>query len=338
MKFALTSLRRGVALGLVALAVALMWSLGTGAPPLADAPATMRAPLRQPTGANMVSRDFVTADSLRLPASQVIARSRGTVVLLHGLSAHEAAADTLAPRLSQQLGYNVIVFPLRSAGVDDAHVGDVDGAEAHVRDVAAVVHDLRRHNPSGPIVLVGVGVGGALAVRYLEGRARVDGAPVDALVLDRPVVTRDELWAGDAAGLPPDLEWHTRRARALNVLARVHLTLLDRLPVAYAPVASSRGTEAQSWTMRAFATLIPQNTWRTLRNAPEAVLFVSSRPPAPEWYRRTDKHEWVASDSAGLKSPRVLAAIADFLTQFTEAAAERTPIPPTQPLPVLQRD
>jgi hypothetical protein len=94
----------------------------------------------------------------------------------------------------------------------------------------------------------------------------------------------------------------------------------------------------QAWSMRAFTALIPGDAWRTLRRAPEAVLFLSPRAPAPEWYRRTDRHEWALSDDAGVTAPRVLAIVADFLTQFAEAAAERVPVPPTQPLPVLQRD
>lgn len=285
----------------------------------------------------MMSRDFATSDSLTLPASQLMARSRGTLVLLHGLGPHETIVERLAPRLVERLGYHVLVFPLRSAGVDNARVGDVDGADAYLRDVAAVVRELRRRIPSGPIVLAGVGVGGALAVRYLEGRSRVGGAAVDGVVLDRPALARDALF-DSAAGLPPDLVWHMRRARSLGWLERVHLTMLDRLPVAYAPLATSAGTVAQAWTMRAFTAMLPNDAWRTLRTAPEAVLFLSPHSPAPEWYRRTDRHEWAQSDRAGLESPRVITTIADFLTQFAEAAAERVAIPPTQPLPVIQRD
>lgn len=331
------TLQRGVALGLVVLAALLMWGLGSDAPSLASVPPAPVVPLRQPTGPGVLARNFPTIDSLLLPASQAAARSRGTLVMLHGLGPHEPIAERIAPLLAQRLGYHVIVFPLRSAGVENSRVGDVDGADAYLRDVAGVVRDLRRRNPSGPIVLVGTGIGGGLAVRYAEGRARVEGVAVDALVLDRPALTRDDVLTG-AAGLPPDVVWHTRRAHTLALLARAHVTVLDRLPVAYAPLATSSGTVAQAWTMRAIATMLPANPWRTLRNAPEPVLYLSPRSPAPEWYRRTDKHEWAASDSGGIHSPRVMASIADFLSQFAEAAAERTPIPPTQPLPVLQRD
>jgi len=328
-------LRGRVAAGLLVLAGALAIALLTGAPPLASLRPAPRMPLRAARPDQFIVRDFLTDDSLHLSTAQILKPSRGTLLLLHGLGHAVPAAERWAPGLAEATGLNVIAFPLRSAGVDLAEPGDVRHLDDAVRDVAAVTRELRKRNPSGPIVLLGIGVGGGLAVRYLERRDAVAGPAVEAVILDRAALTRDALRV--APGLPFGLVWHERRAAVLDLLARAHVTAFDRLPVAYEPVESPIGPTAQAWTARALAAMVPRDAWRTLRSAPEAVLFLSPWPPAPEWYRRTDRHEWAASDTAGPTAPRVQAAIVDFLIQFAEAAAERKPIPPTTPLPVLPR-
>jgi alpha-beta hydrolase superfamily lysophospholipase len=72
-------------------------------------------------------------------------------------------------------GASVVRYP------EPAHVTDF---ESVVDDLAAVVGKAVAEHPGGPVVLVGHGVGGMIAVRYLQRYPR----PVTALVLVAPVL------------------------------------------------------------------------------------------------------------------------------------------------------
>jgi alpha-beta hydrolase superfamily lysophospholipase len=128
----------------------------------------MRVPQRPaatPASLRREEVEFRSDDGLTLRGTLLLQSGRApAVVVCHGLGANRAAFFEHA-LLAAELGCHALIFDFRAHGESDGHVTTLGADE--VRDVAAAVAMLRRRPEVGdvPVLLLGVSMGGATALR-----------------------------------------------------------------------------------------------------------------------------------------------------------------------------
>ena len=116
------------------------------------------------------------------------AHSRGTVVLVHGLGEHIGRYAEVAENL-QRAGWRVVGFDHRGHGQSPGPRGDTPQPLALLEDLACVIDATRQ---SGPLVLLGHSMGGAVVARYAAEGLAARPAPwfraPDAVVMSSPAL------------------------------------------------------------------------------------------------------------------------------------------------------
>lgn len=114
--------------------------------------------------------------------------ARGTVVLVHGLGEHAGRYQHVAEALTAE-GWRVSGHDHRGHGRSEGPRGGLASPDDLLADLALVIDHVRG---SGPLVLLGHSLGGAVASRFVaEGLAPEPAPwhrPVDALVLTSPAL------------------------------------------------------------------------------------------------------------------------------------------------------
>lgn len=341
-------------LGAVLLACAAGgWALATGAPALAatdplpsasvgvrhGAPMITPEPWHPTLPAGATPRAFVTRDAITLDGVQYLARSRGTLVLVHGPGPVDRALAAWAPWLQSASGMHVIGVALSGFGRSDGHSVAFPAGDAFVEDLGAVVRELKRRMPSGPVIFVAPTAGAGLAIRFVDrsglptaterGLRRPDG-----LVLIHPVLTLDAL-AGDTVGGLTGVAWHRRR---LAIQRRLPwLDWITRLPVAHAVVSTERGPVVQHLS---FATVQSLRTdgdpWHTLARSDVPMLLLSAVPPDTTELPPAEHRLWQqVPPGTPLPGPALTQLLTAWLSRFAGDAEERPSSLPYQLLPIL---
>lgn len=203
-------------------------------------------------------------------APHAASRRKCGVVLCHSLGDEylrfHRAYRQLALRLSQ-LGFPVLRFDLSGCG-DSSGDGEAMGVQQWLTDISWAVGEIRRRSGVGRTGLVGLRLGGALAVRV--GQERGD---IDALVLWDPVVS------GKAY---------------LAELRALHQDMLGRAHVRQEPEATEERTELLGFPL-------PGGLLRELehlellplqRKPAERLLLVESQGRAKEGGLREHLRQW----------------------------------------------
>lgn len=95
---------------------------------------------------------------------------RATVVLLHGLRDHKASYESTARRFADE-GYRVVLPDLRGHGHSSGDFLTYGLLDAD--DIAALLDEVERTAPLGPVAVVGASYGGAVALRFAGQDPRV---------------------------------------------------------------------------------------------------------------------------------------------------------------------
>ncbi len=336
-----TVLSRGVSLLLAAAGVALGIGLGTGAPPLAKLRRYETDPIvGTPIVGNRVAfREFIMRDSVSVYGTQYFLPSRGTIIMLHGLGAHDALALQAGDSLRRVSGMNVLFVDLRGNGRSGGARGRLAHDDQYSEDIGVVIMELKRANPSGPVLLLGVRQGAGQAIEYVR-RAATSGARnrelpgVQGLGLLEPVLSIDTLQrAGTQDG--GALQWHERRLRTQRLLNRIGVHIADRLPVAYQRAQRPDGPIARNYSWRAIRTLLPDDPWTVANAAPLPVLLLSAAASAQSPLRPSDQHE-VATIPAttSLFTSATWRVLERWTAQFSADAALSDNILPFVPIPL----
>ncbi|MFO1227506.1 lysophospholipase [Roseateles sp.] len=132
---------------------------------------------------------LITHDGLRLYVRDWVAPiPRGRVMLVHGLGEHVGRYAHVAAVLNA-LGWTVRAYDQRGHGRSEGSRGVIASADALLRDLGAALADF---DGTGPLVLLGHSMGGAVAARYVAERLQAQPAawaqPVDALALSSPAL------------------------------------------------------------------------------------------------------------------------------------------------------
>lgn len=116
--------------------------------------------------------------------------ARGTVVLVHGLGEHGGRYAHVVQAL-RGWGWHVVTYDHRGHGRSDGRRGSLAEDDSLLCDLGQVVAATRTEH-TGPIVLLGHSMGGAVAARYVAEGTLADPHrwfhPVDALVLTSPAL------------------------------------------------------------------------------------------------------------------------------------------------------
>lgn len=144
-------------------------------------------------------------------------RARGTVQIVHGLGEHIGRYDALAQRLNEA-GWLVIGHDQRGHGRSEGARGRLPHSHSLLADLGAVMDNARG---SGPLVLLGHSMGGAVAARFVaESGARLPARwsrDVHGLVLSSPALSpRVSLLQRLALGLLPRLLPHRQMSNGLD--------------------------------------------------------------------------------------------------------------------------
>ncbi|MDQ8163321.1 MAG: alpha/beta fold hydrolase [Gemmatimonadota bacterium] len=308
--------------------------LGTGAPPLAWRRQIDRTPIvgMPVVGSTVAFRSFVMPDSVPLYATQYFAHSRGTIVVLHGLGAHDSLAAQTGDSLRRLSGLNVLFLDLRGNGRSGGARGWLDHDAQYHDDLATVVRELKRANPSGPVLLLGVQQGAGPALGYA---ARANVPPVQGLALIDPLLTLGAIEPATTDDGPP-LQWHTRRRRTQQLLNRLGLHMADRLPVAYQLMRRPDGAVTRRYSWRAIRALLPRDPWATINALALPVLLIDRRSPADARVARTDRHQMLSlPPDASRWSAATWRAFERWTAPFAADAALGATILPFVPVPVF---
>ncbi|WP_235505197.1 alpha/beta hydrolase [Variovorax sp. Root318D1] len=138
------------------------------------------APLT-PTWLQRVSLSTPDGETLSLRRLPAAGRSRGVVVLVHGLGEYAGRYKALAERL-RGWGFAVWAHDHHGHGESSGARGGLPSELRLVDDLARVIDDARRENPGLPLVLLGHSLGGLVAASLVARGVR----SVDGLVLSSP--------------------------------------------------------------------------------------------------------------------------------------------------------
>ncbi len=288
-----------------------------------------------PTAGNQTTfRKFIMPDSVALFGTQYFVASRGTIVMLDGLGAHDAVAMQAGDSLRDATAMNILFLDLRGNGRSTGARGRLGSDHQYTEDLARVVRDLKRANPSGPVLLVGVrqGAGTALAFAARAGDAEIPR--VQGIVLLDPLLTLDSLQvAGTQDG--GAFQWHTSRLRTLRLLNAVGIHVADKLPVAYQRAQQPDGPIARSFSWRAIRALLPSDPWAVANDLALPVLLIERQSSATAPLRRTDQHEVESIPiDTSLFTPITWRIFERWTAQFSADAAVPKNILPYVPIPL----
>ncbi len=311
--------------------------LGTGAPPLArltrfETTAIEGMPI---VGNRAAFRFFDMPDSVSVYGTQYFLASRGTLIIVHGLGAHDAIAMQAGDSLRRVTGMNILFLDLRGNGRSGGARGRIGHDSQYADDLAGVVRDLKRANPSGPVLLVGLRQGAGTVLAF-AARVRDPKQPrVQGLALVDPILTLDSL---KAAGTQDGgaFQWHARRLATQRLLNVVGLPFADRLPMAYQRAQRPDGPTARNFSWRAIRTLLPNDPWTVANDAALPVLLITRQSPATAPLRRTDQHEVeTVPAEASLFTPLTWRIFERWTAQFSADAAVPKTILPYVPIPLV---
>ncbi len=317
--------------------VVLGVGLGTGEPTLArlsrfETKAIEGMPI---VGNKVTFRQFIMPDSVAVYGTQYFLPSRGTIIVLHGLGAHDALAMQAGDSLRRVTGMHVLILDLRGNGRSGGARGRIAHDTQYADDLSSVVRALKRANPSGPVLLVGVRQGAGTVLAFAARSRDPEQPRVQGIALVEPVLALDSLqMAGTQDG--GAFQWHTRRLRTQQLLNRVGLHFADRLPVAYQRAQQPDGPIARNFSWRAIRTLLPGSPWMIANDVPLPMLLVTRQTSASAPLRRTDQHdvESVPVD-ASLWTSDTWRIFERWTAQFSAEAAIPDNILPYVPIPLM---
>lgn len=124
-------------------------------------------------------------------------RSRGTLVLTHGLAEHSECYQTFVQRLASP-DWDVFAHDLRGHGRSEGKRGLVRSFDDYVLDLLAFLKAIA-HDDKKPLVLLGHSMGGLIVLRTIMEHA----LPIKAAVLSSPLL-------GIAMKVPALKEWGSK--------------------------------------------------------------------------------------------------------------------------------
>ncbi|MEY4764415.1 MAG: hypothetical protein RI907_1088 [Pseudomonadota bacterium] len=215
------------------------WS---GLPPLKTVPARDRLPLAY--------REYLPAAVAGAPAEA--ARRDGTVLLVHGSSAHSASMHSLAQGLAA-MGWRVVTLDVRGHGESGphGHIAYLGQLEDDLADlVAGQAAQAAQAGQTGwprPLRLAGFSAGGGLALRVACGPLQ---DLFDGYLMLSPFLGQDDpSYRPDAGGW---VSVGVPRLLVLQALHKVGLNTFQHLPVmrfAVAPGGFAQLTDAYDWPL-----------------------------------------------------------------------------------------
>ncbi|MCZ8012053.1 MAG: alpha/beta fold hydrolase [Gemmatimonas sp.] len=280
-------------------------------------------------------RMFVTRDSINLSARQLVMRSRGSVVIVHGLGEGDSLFARWNEALAASTQMNVIGLSLRGNGRSRGTEARDDPPEAYALDLAAAVQELKRRQPSGP-VLFAVAYGGAgITAHYERVRAARELPAVDGIMVFDV--------AADANARVPNgrpVTLYPQRLASLALLGKTGAPWFGHLEVA---MQSGDGRELTTrWTHGhwhlASPALEPLLATHGTSRTPLLVLSPRERPAATAEAAQPTEVEWVrVVGTADPTLPTVQAAVSRWSAAYAADAFDPMPPRPTQTLDVLGR-
>ena len=170
------------------------------------------------TAPRLADDHFVAADGAKLPVRRWLppGPERAVIIGLHGFNDYSNAFDAPAAFWAAK-GIATYAYDQRGFG-DAPNPGIWAGAATMTDDLRAVVAAVRARHPGRPVYLVGVSMGGAVA---LVATSSANPPPVDGAVLVAPavwgrrnltVLSRSLLWA-----LSNSMPWLTLTGQGLQI-------------------------------------------------------------------------------------------------------------------------
>jgi alpha-beta hydrolase superfamily lysophospholipase len=183
-------MRKSIRFCLLGLTLLLVACAAPRTAPLGDRPGTPE----------LTSRHFVTDDGLALPARHwpTAKPPRAIILGLHGFNDYAGAFRDIAPVFTAA-GIAVYAYDQRGFG-GSPHKGLWPGGERLQNDALAFAKALRAHSPETPLYLLGLSMGGAVALTALADAPEIaDGAIlVGPAVRGRQSIPAWQRWSLDA--------------------------------------------------------------------------------------------------------------------------------------------
>lgn len=182
-----------------------------------------------------------------LPASP-----KALIVLIHGLGDHSGRYQHVINHFAHA-GYAVAAYDQRGHGLSDGRRGDFDTFGQLVDDLHAFVWETKHETKTGtPVVLIGMNVGGLIAVNYAVSHSH----EVDGIVLVSPAIQ-------PAITIPPWKQWIASKLTRITPRLGVNLE--------FDPSDLSRETQAvdeyradhrvfHNFTLRAMQNLLEESS------------------------------------------------------------------------------
>lgn len=181
------------------------------------------APRTEPAGPaitapRLADDHFIAADGAKLPVRYwpSTAPERAVIIGLHGFNDYSNAFDAPAAFWSAQ-GIATYAYDQRGFGAAP-HPGIWAGTDTMTMDLGSVVTTVRARHPGRPVYLVGVSMGGAVALAAVTGAKppAVDGAVLVAPAVwgrrNLTMVSRSLLWM-----LSNSMPWLTLTGQGLQI-------------------------------------------------------------------------------------------------------------------------
>lgn len=276
-------------------------------------------------------RDFEDSSKVRLRGLQMVVQSRGTIVLVHGLGEPDSLYGYWAAALNGATQMNVLAVALRGNGRSRDSVPRGDRPDDFAADIGSVLRELKRRQPSGPVILL-ASHGGTGIVAHYERRRRDMGliAPEGIIVLR----SDSGIPAHVANGRP--LVYFHRRARLIAPLARLGIPFVDGLTVA---MQDAGGRELTTrWSYRAWeaaATDFPALAEAQRASGTPMLVISAEKAVGPS---TVGDRSWdMVPAPVDPNTPAVARSIARWTAQFSADAFDPTPPKATQTLELLPR-
>jgi len=202
---------------------------------------------------------FNVRDNKKIAAYRFPAKSKNTIILIHGVGTNSYMYNKTAGLLREATRAEVFAIDLRGHGRSEGKDGDVDYINQYADDVADIVNEIRKKKPGGKVIIAGHSMGGGVA---LNVAMQTKNSIADGYILLAPLIGQNSPAIRQAPApvndsIEPFMKIHFARIIGLKMFNELNDHSQDSLPVLFLNLPEN--TAGRKYTYRANMSSAPED-------------------------------------------------------------------------------
>lgn len=178
---------------------------------------------------------FTARDNKKIFAYKFPAKSKNTIILLHGVASTAYLYNKTAGLLQEATNAEVYAIDLRGHGQSEGNAGDVDYINQYADDLLDIIKAVEKEKPGGKIIIAAHSMGGGIALRYamMKHKAKITGYILFAPLIGQNSPAIPQHPPLEAESTEPFLKIHIPRIIGLKMFNEIGQHEYDSMPVLF---------------------------------------------------------------------------------------------------------